>query len=290
VTEPRPGRISWTLDLEHRYPYGRVSPDPNRFEPLGFPPPWPDRPWIYANVIASANDVVAWTRRGPGDDPIAAIAGGSPDRPGRRADVELLRYLRAGADAVAVGAQTLRDQPELTDTLGIKGTDLGPLLERFRASLGRPRLPRQVIYTRGGALDLEARMFDTPEAEVILVTTARGAQRLRALGSDGKGVRLLIAGEDDLGPVELARAHRSLFADYGVRYLDCEGGVTILEALRAAGLVDEIFVTSTDVHIDTSRHEGVKRLPPLAGARLVAEGAVEGDAAFTFRRWRLNER
>ena len=290
MTAPRPSRISWTLNLEHRYPHGHVSPDPDRFEPLGFPPPWADRPWIYATVITSENGVVAWTRRGPDDDPIAAIAGGNPSRPGRRADVELLRYLRAGADAVAVGAQTLRDQPELTDTLGLKGTDLGPTLERFRTGQGLPRLPRQVIYTRGGVLDLNVRMFDTPDAEVIVVTTARGAQQLRALGSEGQGVRLLIAGDDDLGARELARAHQSLFADYGVRYLDCEGGATILDALRRAGLLDEVFVTSTDVRIDTSRHEGVKRVPSLAGARLIAEGRVEGDAAYVFRRWRLNER
>ena len=290
MAAPQSGRISWDIDLEHRYPYGRVSPDPDRFEPLGFPPPWPDRPWIYANVITSENGIVAWTRRGPDDDPIRAIAGGDLSRPGRRADVELMRYLRASADAVAVGAQTLRDQPELSDTLGLKGADLGPLLERFRMSHARPRLPRQVIYTRGGVLDLDVRMFNTPGVEVIVVTTGRGARHLRALGSDGKGVRLLIAGEDDLGPVELARAHWSLFADYGVRYLDCEGGVTILDALRGAGLVDEMFVTSTDVRIDTSRHEGVKRLSSLSGARLIAEGRLAEDTAYVFRRWRLNER
>lgn len=290
MTAPKPNRISWTLNLEHRYPYGPVSSDSQRFEPLGFPPPWPDRPWTYANFIVSENGVVAWTRRGPDDDPIAAIAGGSPRRPGRRADVEFMRYLRAGADAVAVGAQTLRDQPELTDTLGLKGSDLGPVLEAFRTGQGRSRLPRQVIYTRGGAIDLDVRMFDTPGAEVVVVTTARGAQELRAHGSERKGVRLLIAGDDDLGPSELTRAHQSLFADYGVRYLDCEGGATILDALRSAGLLDEIFVTVTDVRIDTSRHEGVKRLPSLSGARLVSEGRVEGDAAYVFRRWRLNER
>jgi riboflavin biosynthesis pyrimidine reductase len=133
-------------------------------------------------------------------------------------------------------------------------------------------------------------MFSTPGADVIVVTTERGARELRAQGSEEKGVRLLVAGEEGLGPAELVRAHRMLFTDYGVRYLDCEGGATILEALRSAGLLDEIFVTSTDTRIDTSRHEGVKRLPQLSGARLIAEGGVPGDAGYVFRRWRLNER
>jgi len=283
-------RIVWTLNLERRYPYGDISPDPERLEPVGFPPPWPDRPWTYANFIASRNGVVAWKRRGPHDDPVRAVAGGDPKRPGRRADVQLMRYLRAHAEAVAVGAQTLRDQPELVGTLSQAGSDLGARLERFRVEQGLPRVPRQVIYTRSGALDIDARMFNTPGVKVVVVTTGHGARHLRGLGCEAKGVRLLVAGEDTLGARELRHAHELLFRDLGVRYLDCEGGETILEALRAADLVDEIFVTTSDVVIDPSQHEEVKRLDPTPGARLIGEGRVAADPGYVFRRWRLHER
>lgn len=284
------GTISWELNLERRYPYGSLSPDPDRLEPLGFPPPWPDRPWIFANVITSQNGLVAWTRRDAADDPIRAIAGGDFTRIGRRADVRLMRHLRASADAVSVGAQTLRDQPDLVGTLGESGSDLGAVLERFRLGHGLPRLPLQVIYTRYGALDLEARMFKTPGVDVIVVTTERGARQLRSRGSEGKVAALLVAGEEALGPAELIRAHQRLFADFGVRYLDCEGGATMLAALHEAGLVDELFVTVTDVRIDPSGHEGVKRLFTLDAARLIAEGRTPSDAGYVFRRWRFNER
>lgn len=283
-------RISWEKNLEHGGPYGAVSPDPERLEPLGFPPPWPDRPWIYANVITSRNGIVAWKRRGPNDDPVRAIAGGDFSRPGRRADVQLMRYLRAGADAVSVGAQTLRDQPGLVGTLGDGGSDLGEVLERFRLSRGLRRLPLQVIYTRDGFLDLEVRMFDTPGVDVLVVTTGHGARRLRSQGSDRKGVTLLVAGEEKLGPGELVKAHQRLFADFRVRYLDCEGGTSILDALHDAGMVDEIFVTVTDVRIEPSEHEGVMRLFTLEGARLIAEGRIASDAGYVFQRWRFNER
>jgi riboflavin biosynthesis pyrimidine reductase len=283
-------RISWELNLEQRYPYGPVSPDPDRLEPLGFPPPWPDRPWIYSNVITSQNGIVAWTRRGPNDDPIRVIAGGDFTRPGRRADVQLMRYLRACADAVSVGAQTLRDQPGLAGTLGHAGSDLGEVLERFRMSHGLRRLPLQVIYTQSGDLDLDVRIFNTPGIEVLVVTTAHGAHRLRLQGSERKGVTLLAAGEESLGPAELVHAHERLFAEFGVRYLDCEGGATILDALHRAGIVDEIFVTVTAVRIDPSEHEGVKRLFTLEDARLIAEGHTASDADYVFRRWRINER
>jgi riboflavin biosynthesis pyrimidine reductase len=290
VATGRPGKITWKINLERRYPYGEASPDPARLQTLGFPPPWPDRPWIYANVITSQNGLVAWKRHVPGDDPIRAIAGGDFTRPGRRADVRLMRYLRACASAVSVGAQTLRDQPALVGTLNDSGSDLGAVLERFRQSHGLRRLPVQVIYTREGALDLQARMFSTPGVEVIVVTTGHGARRLRSQGSEGKGVTLLVAGEDALGPAELLHAHQRLFADFDVRYVDCEGGATILAALHETGLVDEIFVTVTDVRIDPSGHEGVKRLFSLNGARLVAEGHTALDAGYVFRRWRFNER
>jgi riboflavin biosynthesis pyrimidine reductase len=290
VATGQPGRITWEINLERRYPYGEASPDPDRLQTLGFPPPWPDRPWIYANVITSQNGLVAWTRHDAGDDPIRAIAGGDFTRPGRRADVRLMRYLRACASAVSVGAQTLRDQPALVGTLDDSGSDLGAVLERFRQSHGLRRLPVQVIYTQAGALDLQAPMFSTPGVEVIVVTTGQGARRLRSQGSDGKGVPLLVAGEDALGPAELRHAHQRLGTDFDVRYLDCEGGATILAALHEAGLVDEIFVTVTDVRIDPSGHEGVKRLFSFDGARLIAEGHTASDAGYVFRRWRFNER
>ena len=69
-------RIHWHLQGERRYPFGERSPDPEWFEPMGFPPPWPDRPWIYAVMVASANGVVAWRRSGPDDDPVIAVLGG----------------------------------------------------------------------------------------------------------------------------------------------------------------------------------------------------------------------
>ena len=283
-------RISWELNLEQRYPHGPMSPDSARLDPLGFPPPWPDRPWIYSNVITSQNGIVAWTRRGPGDDPIRAIAGGDFTRPGRRADVQLMRYLRACADAVSVGAQTLRDQPELAPTLGHAGSDLGDVLERFRIDHGLRRLPLQVVYTQSGDLDLSVRFFNTPEVDVVVVTTEHGARRLRAQGGERPPPTLLVAGDVGLGAAEMLYAHQRLFGEFGVRYLDCEGGATILDTLHGAGLVDEAFVTVSGVRIDPAQHDGVKRLFALDASRLIAEGHTAADPDYVFRRFRINER
>jgi len=263
----------------------RFSPDPAGFEPVGFPPPWPTRPWIYANVITSRNGIVTWIRAGAHDDPIRAIAGGDFSRPGRRADVRLMRRLRTGADAVSFGAQTLRDQPNLIGAVDDVGGELGEALIRFRAEQGRPRLPLQVVYSESGRLDLAVPLFNTPGLTAIVVTTAAGARLLR-------GVTVLVAGEERIDSSGLVQAHERLFADFGVRHLDCEGGAVILEALHRAGILDEIFVTVTDIHIDPPAHAGVKRITPLDGgaARLIHEEGTGSDPGYRFQRWRFNDR
>jgi riboflavin biosynthesis pyrimidine reductase len=95
-----------------------------------------------------------------------------------------------------------------------------------------------------------------------------------------------------LDPAGLRHAHERLFAERGVRYLDCEGGETVLRALHGAGLLDEVFVTTTDVVIDESAHENVDHIMDftLAGAQLMAEGTTEPPGGFVFRRWRFNAR
>ncbi len=196
-----------------------------------------------------------------------------------------MRRLRAGADAVSFGAQTLRDQPNLIGAVDDVGGELGEALIRFRAEQGRPRLPLQVVYSESGRLDLGVPLFNTPGLTAIVVTTAAGARLLR-------GVTVLVAGEERIDSSGLVQAHERLFADFGVRHLDCEGGAVILEALHRAGILDEIFVTVTDVHIDPAAHAGVKRITPLDGgaARLIHEEGTGSDPGYRFQRWRFNDR
>jgi len=119
-------------------------------------------------------------------------------------------------------------------------------------------------------------------------TTAEAA--LTARGLVAKGVDVIV--EPVLEPVGLRRAHERLFADRGVRYHACEGGEKILRALHAADLLDEVFVTVTDVVVDEAAHAGVLKIFDFdaEGATLIAEGRTAPASGFTFRRWRFNER
>ena len=299
-------RIEWQFDRETRFPFGRVSPDPARWAPIGFPPPWPDRPWIFGVMVSSANGIVAWRRKDDRDDPVLTILGGS-ESPERIADRRHMRFLRSFGDA-SVGAQTVRDQPALVLTPQEPRDEPAPALYAFRRTHRLPHHPRNIVYSLFGRLPLEHPMFTTPDLEAIVVTTETGAAEIHRReqsrrdaapsgGVDGEGGRGLFRSvqlviEPLMAPAGLRRAHERLFADHGVRYLACEGGVTVLAALRKARLLDEVFLTITDVVVDEAAHDGVLRIMDFEaeGATLIAEGRIAPHSGWLFRRWRFSDR
>jgi len=282
-------KIHWHVDHEKRYPFGETSPDPSWFEPIGFPPPWPDRPWIFGVMVASANGVVAWKRSGPDDDPVRAVLGGDDTRPERIADRRHMRHLRCYGD-VAIGSQTLRDQPDLVQTPQEPGEAPVPRLYAFRLRHGLPHHPRTIVYTLRGGLDIGLPVFNTPGMEVIVLGPSVAEASLSVRGARARGVDFIVEPARD--PTGLRRAHERAFAERGVRYLACEGGETVLRALHGAGILDEVFVTVTDAVIDESAHEGVLKIFDFEaeGAVLVGEGKTAPDSGWVFRRWRFNER
>jgi riboflavin biosynthesis pyrimidine reductase len=282
-------RIRWHLNRQTQYPIGSDSPDPAEFEPIGFPPPWPDRPWIYGVMVASRNGVVAWRRADERDDPVAAVLGGDDARPERVADRRHMRHLRCFGD-VAIGAQTLREQPTLVQLPREPHEPPAPELYRFRERSGLPHQPRVVVYSLYGRLSIELPVFNTPGVGVIVVGTGWAEAALCARGAAQRGVRFIV--ERVLEPAGLRRAHERVMSEFGVRYLACEGGETILRALHQAGLLDEVFVTVTDTVIDASQHAGVLEIFDFEreGAQLIAAGRTSPDSGWTFRRWRFNAR
>ena len=276
-----PTRIQWTRYRSAGPDVG--TPDPERWAPLGFPAPPPDRPWIFGVVVTSANGVVAWRRRDARDDPVREILGGET-RADRVADRRLMRYLRTIGD-VGIGAQTVREQPALVLTPQEPGDERAPELYAFRVARGLPHHPRNIIYSLYGRIPLQHPMLTTPGLSTIILTTPVGRAELTRRGIRDAAVIV----EALLEPGGLERAHGRLRVEHGVRYLACEGGQTMLAALRAARLLDEIFVTTTDVVVDRAAHEGVLTTFDFTaeGATLVAEGRLEPGGVYTFKRWRL---
>jgi riboflavin biosynthesis pyrimidine reductase len=240
-------------------------------------------------MVASANGVVAWRRRDARDDPVLAVLGGDRTHPARVADKRLMRYLRCFGD-VAVGAETVRLQPELLLSPQQPSDEPAPELFAFRAEAGLPRQPRNIVYSLYGRLPLGHRIFTTPGIEPLVVTTAAGAAELERRARPAGPPPTVV--EDLVDPRGLRRAHARLFVEHGVRYLDCEGGQTVLNALRAAALLDEVFLTVTPFAVDVTAHEGVVRTFDFEaeGAALIAEGRTGADARWRFQRWRFSAR
>jgi riboflavin biosynthesis pyrimidine reductase len=240
-------------------------------------------------MVASANGVVAWRRRDAHDDPVLTILGGDRRRPARIADKQLLRFLRCFGD-VAVGAATLREQPELVMSPQQPSDAPAPELFAFRERAGLPRQPRNIVYSLFGRLPLGHRVFTTPGIEPLVVTTPLGAAELTGRAASGPPPPMVV--DDLLEPAGLRRAQQRLFAEWGVRYLDCEGGQTLLNALHQARLLDEVFVTTTPLMIDETAHEAVIRIFDFeaVGATLVAEGRAAADPSWRFQRWRFSQR
>jgi len=179
-----------------------------------------------------------------------AVAGheGGGDVSGFNAhDQWLMGLLRARADAVLVGANTLRTESEHLWTSEFIFPSDAPLFGALRAAEHREPYPLQVFLTREGLIPTQAAVFDHPELRVVIATTALGAQALAEHGPPGATV--LITGETEL---DFALLHQRLFDDYGVRTVLSEGGPRVYGALVAAHQVHEEFLTLSPVIVGGS--------------------------------------
>ena len=90
------------------------------------------------------------------------------------ADLDRVDEIRAGCDAILVGAATIRrDNPRLLVN--------SPERRAARIAAGLPEYPLKVTVSASGELDASAQFWHTG-GEKIVYTTDKGAARLRGLG------------------------------------------------------------------------------------------------------------
>jgi 5-amino-6-(5-phosphoribosylamino)uracil reductase len=141
------------------------------------------------------------------------------------ADLDRVDEVRAGCDAILVGAGTIRaDDPRLLVR--------DPRRRARRAARGRPEHPARVTLTATGDLDPRARFF-APGAErlVYCATPALGPARARV------GDRAVVIDAGD--PLSLGFLLDDL-AERNVARLLVEGGARVVAGFLAAGLPDEL--------------------------------------------------
>jgi 5-amino-6-(5-phosphoribosylamino)uracil reductase len=168
------------------------------------PPDHEGRPHLALNFVMTADGRVSYQGR-------AEI--------GSRTDRALMFHLRSLADAVMIGAGTLRVDPFAPSTKG------------------RDRQPLAVVVSRTCDLPLDNRFFAHPGERLVATATSAPAAAVAAVRA--AGARVEAFGDRD---VDLARLLRAL-RDGGVRFLLCEGGPTLAGELLAQRSVDELFLT-----------------------------------------------
>jgi riboflavin-specific deaminase-like protein len=184
-------------------------------------------------------------------------------------DRQLFHELRTQADAVMVGAGTLREERYGR----IVKTD--ELREKRRAEGLEPDALAVIVSAR---LELppDLPILAEPDQRIVILTGAEHEL------PDVKAQVDYVRAGDDL-PLLAAK----LREDYGVRSVLCEGGPTLNSFLLGAGLVDELFLS-----LHPLLAGGGEGLTIVSGRRLVAPpelelvSLAEADSD-VFTRWRI---
>ena len=215
-----------------------------------------DRTHVFANFVSSIDGVVSFAR--PGQAQAGLISGGNP------ADRFVLALLRAAADAVVVGAGTLRQERNSIWTPEHVFPDLTREFADLRAALRKPARPLTVFVSGSGELDLSAPAL-AGGAPVTILTTSNGAARL---GSAPAHVRVRVLAELSATEVVRAAARES-----GGRLILTEGGPTLFGSFLREQVLDELFLTIAPRIAGRSREE--RRLALVEGVAFGPTDAPE---------------
>ncbi len=155
------------------------------------------------------------------------------------ADFDRVDEVRAGCDAILVGAATIRqDDPRL----------LVRSAERRAARVARGERPNPVKVTVTGRCDIEptARFFTLGDVDKLVYCATPGVDDARKRLGDAA---IVVDGGD---PVDLHTVTADLAAR-GIRRLMVEGGGTMHTQFLTAGLVDELQLVVAPVFVGDSR-------------------------------------
>jgi riboflavin biosynthesis pyrimidine reductase len=197
-------------------------------------PMQPGQPYVFANFVTSLDGVVSLEAPGR--------AGGGDISGNNKHDHMVMGILRAVADAVIVGAGTLRKSPRHVWTAEHIYPPFSSLYQQLRHNLGKAGSPLNVIVTREGNINLNQPLFQSGEVPVLLITTMQGQHLLRqqtipssteiiALEQSAKGE---LSARAILEVVQRARPGNLILT---------EGGPQLLASFFAERCLDELFLT-----------------------------------------------
>lgn len=194
---PVPGRTD--VDLAEAYAY----------------PPTLDRPWVRANMVASADGGAV------GPSGRSRDLSSDPDR-------RVMGVLRGLCDVVVVGAATARQE-------GYRPVRPREVWADLRA--GRPDTPRIAVVSRSLEIDEELLTTAPDDARTIVFTVeGASAERRRFVAEHAD---LVVVDGVSVGPEHIVNA----LSERGLYRVLTEGGPHLLAEFVGAGLLDELCLT-----------------------------------------------
>jgi riboflavin biosynthesis pyrimidine reductase len=222
------------------------------------------RPHVIGNFVSSLDGVVSLGI--PGKAGGGEISGFNPH------DRMVMGVLRAAADAIVIGAGTLRaSSADHVWTADYIYPRLADAYRELRAALGKLEPPLNVVVTGGGDIDLERRLFRSGAVPTLIVTTAGGA---RCLGDRGlpPSARVEVAAEE--APLSAEAVLDAIGRTRQSELVLVEAGPRLMSDFFAERLLDELFLTLAPQV--AGRDGGIERPGFVSGKLFAPEHPVWG--------------
>jgi riboflavin biosynthesis pyrimidine reductase len=226
-------------------------------------PAHPGQPYVIGNFVTTLDGVVSLN--------VPGQSGGGPISGFNAHDRMLMGLLRAAADAVIVGAGTLRAVTQHLWTAEYVYPPLADAYRQLRAALGKTQPPLNVIVTTSGAIDLSLPVFQSGEVPVLVVTTQKGAQRIREHALPRS---VQVEATQQAGAIS---ARQVLEMASAIRQSDVilvEGGPQLIGDFFAEHCLDELFLTLAPQL--AGRDDSTERPGLVAGKRFAPEHPLWG--------------
>jgi riboflavin biosynthesis pyrimidine reductase len=214
-------------------------------------------PTVYANFVASLDGSVAL----PGIPRSNALISGASD-----GDRFVMGLLRALADVVVVGSATFHGSPTGTWSPAGAHPDSAPHFAELRALRGQAERPELAILTGSGSIDVR---HPAHAGGTIVLTSKTGAARLRSRVPETTELAILTT-ETTIDP----RMALDALKDRGHELILFEAGPRTFGMFAAAGLIDELFLTSSPLLTGGS---ATTRLSLVEGTEPAREGMVRAE-------------
>ena len=229
---------------------------------FAYPEPGPAGPvpWLRANMVSTLDGAAQHDGR---SQPISTAT-----------DMRIFGTLRALADVVVVGAETVRQE-------GYRPARARAEFAEAREAAGQGPAPAIAVVSAGLELDYSLPLFTSPLVPTLILTGAAAAPE-RIAAAEKAGARVVIAG-DGVG-VDPVRAVQAL-AELGHTRLLTEGGPRLLGQLVAAGVLDELCLTISPM-LTAGAAQRIAGGPSVAVPKRFELVSLLEEGGFLFGRYR----